>query len=95
MKVRLYYDGCRYDRKDEWEIEKEINDTYIELSRIPCVGENITLFLGDYWFEGKVSKVYTTYCEKGNPHRYERSWGEDYAMFISDIEVYEKYRRGE
>ena len=91
MNVRLYYDGCKYDRKDECKIEREINDTFIELSRIPNVGENITLFLGDYWFEGKVSAVYTSFCEKGNPHRYERVWGESYSIFIKDIEVFQKY----
>ena len=95
MKVRLYFDGCKYDRKDEYLIEKEINDTRIELSRIPCLGENITLFIGDYWLEGVVSKVFTCYTEKGNPHRYERSWGEDYAMFVKDIEVYEYYGKRE
>ena len=91
MKVRLYYDSCKYDREDEYLIEKEINDTFIELSRVPCVGENITLFLGDYWFEGKVSAVYTYYCEPDNPHRHKWSWGEGYSIFIKDIEVYRKY----
>lgn len=95
MKVRLYFDGCKYDRADEWLIEKEINDTFIELSRIPNVGENITLFLGDYWFEGKVTAVYTYYCEKNNPHRYQHTWGEGYSIFVGEIEVYQKYESEE
>ena len=95
MKVRLYFNGCKYDREDEYLIEKEINDTFIELSRIPCIGEGITLFLGDYWFEGIVSKVYTYFCEDNNPHRYKWSWGEGYSIFIKDIEVYEHFESEE
>lgn len=91
MKVRLYFDGCKYDREDECAIEREINDTFIELSRIPCVGENLSLFLGDYWFEGVVSKVHTYFCEENNPHRYKWSWGEGYSISVKDIEVYGYY----
>ena len=92
MKVTLFYSGGADDSlHDECEIEDLVNFTEIELSRIPQKGEHIGLYLGDYWIEGTVMYVYTSYCPPGNPHRKERSWGESYQIGIDNVEVMEYY----
>lgn len=87
MKVRIYYGDANEI------ISKLIDNLDIELSRVPNVGESLSLWVEDYWLDMKVRQVFTNYCIPGNPHIKERAWGEGYAVFVDDVMIVEEYRK--
>lgn len=95
MKVTLYYEGAAgcADFDDDVKMEDLILFRVIKLNRVPNVGEVVNLMIGDYWIEGEVKQVFTTYCEPGNPHIKERSYGDSYAITLHRCRINERYNR--
>lgn len=94
MKVTLYYGGAA-DRANDDDVEMEdlILFREIELARVPNVGEDVILHIGDYMIEAEVKDVFTSYCEPGNPHIKERFHGDSYAMTLHRCRVIERYNK--
>lgn len=90
MKVTLYYAGSKEDY-DYVDLEDLINFMTIDLHRVPNVGEEISLMFDKYWLNAKVLRVYTNWVEPLNRRFKERSWGDKYAISLTDIEVIETY----
>lgn len=95
MKVTLYYEGAadRVSNDDDVEMEDLILFREIELARVPNIGEDVFLRIGDYDIEAVVKRVFTNYCEPGNPHIKERFHGDSYAMTLHRCRIIEKYNR--
>lgn len=95
MKVTLYYGGAadRVSDVDDVEMENLILFREIELARVPNVGEDMTLNIGDYYIEAEVRDVFTNYCEPGNPHIKERFHGDRYAITLHRCRIIERYKR--
>lgn len=95
MKVTLYYEGAadRVSDGDDVEMENLILFREIELARVPNVGEDVLLRIGDYDIEAVVKHVFTNYCEPGNPHIKERYHGDSYAITLHRCRIVEKYKR--
>ena len=92
MKVILYYGGCKsHDSDLDCELEDVVNYRKIELQRIPNVGESLTLMVGEYHLDMVVAKVYTDYCEPGNPYIKESFWGDEYALYVKDVSIVDLY----
>lgn len=94
MKVTLYYGGAA-DRANDDDVEMEdlILFREIELARVPNVGEDVTLHIGDYHIEAEVRGVITNYCEPGNPHMKESFHGDSYAITLHKCRVADRYKR--
>ena len=90
MEVTLYYAGSIRDYEDV-DLEDLINYMTIELQRVPCKGEEISLHFDKYWINAKVSEVYTNWTEPLNRRFKERAWGDKYAISLTDIEIMEEY----
>ena len=90
MRVTLYFGGCK-DKDIEYDIEDMINYTEILLQRVPNKGERISLGIGDYWLDAKVGTVFTNYYQTGNKHWKDRVWGDNYAIYLEDIEIADYY----
>lgn len=74
-------------------IAKLIDRMIIDLDRIPCVGEYLTIYVGNYHLLMKVKSVMTTYIEFGNPHFNTSSWGKTTFMIVVDNEeIVEEYK---
>ena len=95
MRVTLYYDGAadRASYDDELVMEELILFREIELARVPNVGEDVLLRIGDYDIEGEVKHVFTNYCEPGNPHIKERYHGDSYAITLHRCAIIERHNR--
>lgn len=90
MRVTLYYAGSKIEREDV-DLEELINYMTIKLRRVPNVGEEISLMFDKYWINAKVSQVYTNWTEAGNERFRQWSWGDHYAISLTDIEIMEEY----
>lgn len=89
MEVTLYFAGAKRDY--DVDLEKLIDWMTIDLKRVPCKGEQISLMFGKYWLNATVSEVYTNWTEPLNRRFKERSWGDHYAISLMDIEIMEEY----
>lgn len=90
MRVTLYYAGSKMDYEDV-DLEDLINYMTIELQRVPNVGEEISLHFDKYWLNAKVCQVYTNWVEPNNNTFRESSWGDNYGISLTDIEIMEQY----
>lgn len=95
MKVTLYYGGAadRVSDGDDLEMENIILFREIELARVPNVGEDMTLHMGDYMIDAEVKDVFTHYCEPGNPHKKESFHGDSYAITLHRCRIVDRYKR--
>ena len=74
------------------EIAKLIDGLWIDLERVPCVGESLKIYIKDYHLLMKVSDVMTMYVTMGNPHFKEAGWGKtEFVITVEDEEIVEKY----
>ena len=92
MKATLYAIDFKSDQ-DGCEIEQIVNDSVLDLPRIPCIGEHMGLWIDDVWIDAKVEDVYTNFREKGNPHIKESSWGVDFTIILEECEIVEHYKK--
>lgn len=95
MKVTLYYGGAA-DRAicdDDLVMEELILFREIELARVPNVGEDMLLRIGDYDIEAVVKYVFTNYCEPGNPHIKDCYHGDSYAITLHKCAICERHNR--
>ena len=95
MKVTLYYGGAadRVSDVDDVEMEDLILFRKIELARVPNVGEDVFLHIGDCFIVAEVKDVFTNYCEPGNPHIKESFHGDSYAITLHKCRIGERYDR--
>lgn len=91
MKVTMYFAGSKRDY-DDVDLEKLINNMTINLQRVPCVGEQVSLMFDRYHISAEVSQVYTNWTEPGNMLFRQWSWGDRYAVSLTDIEIVEEYK---
>lgn len=92
LQVKFYYAGSKNEYAlDGYEMEKLMDWYTIDLPRVPNIGEIVTLVIGDYRIEGKVSMVFTSYCKPGNPNIKERCWGYSFGVSLSELEVVEYF----
>ena len=75
------------------EIADLIDRLWIHLDRIPCRGETLKIFIGDYHLMMDVKDVMTIYVEPDNPHFKESMWGKsEYIITVTNEEIVEKYK---
>lgn len=75
------------------DIAKLIDRVTIDLDRIPCVGEDLKIYIKDYHLLMRVASVLTIYVAVGNPHFKESSWGKTtFVIVVDDEEIVEEYK---
>lgn len=96
MNMTIYFGGCKNEDSVYYsELEDLLRFLTIPLARVPNKGETLTLFLGDFHLDMEVADVYTHYCVPGNSHIKESGWGEEYAIYVKNVEVIECFRKKE
>ena len=74
------------------EIAELIDQMWIDIERVPCVGEYLKLFVGDYHLLMKVASVMTMYVHEGNQWFGTIKYGKaEYVVTVEDEEIVEKY----
>jgi hypothetical protein len=74
------------------EIAELIDQMWIDIERVPCVGEYLKLFVGDYHLLMKVASVMTMYVQEGNEWFGTIKHGKaEYVVTVEDEEIVEKY----
>lgn len=75
------------------DIAKLIDRLWINLDRIPCKGEALKIFIGDYHLLMEVEDVMTIWIEPGNKHFDESSWGKtEFVISVDKEQIVEKYK---
>ena len=74
------------------EIAELIDQMWMDIERVPCVGEYLKLFVGDYHLLMKVASVMTMYVQEGNEWFGTIKHGKaEYFITVEDEEIVEKY----